>query len=191
MRQQSLSARAMARALGRSPSRITLGFARNTLASILYASHTAQVVRGAKRTAAHPELMLDFCWVAWGASSTMLDWKWSPQKIAATLKRVFPDEPERHASHEANDTASYEQPRRELRKQLVACLRHGRSIRMPRTRCEGRCGQVPDMVSIHVRQPEVDDRVMLGHSEGDFTSRPCENDGADQRGMSDRADPVH
>jgi hypothetical protein len=34
--------------------------------------------------------------VGWGVVRTMLDWKWSPQQIPATLKRVFPDEPERH-----------------------------------------------------------------------------------------------
>jgi len=75
---------------------------------------------------------------------------------------VFPDEPERHVS------AIYAQPRGELRKQLVACLRHGRSTRRPRSRGEYRRGQIPDMVSIHVRRPEVDDRVMPGHWEGDF-----------------------
>ena len=81
---------------------------------------------------------------------------------------MFPDEPERHVSHETIYTAIYAQPRGELRKQLVACLRHGRSTRMPRSRGEDRRGQIPDMVSIHVRPPEVDDRVMPGHWEGDF-----------------------
>ena len=47
-------------------------------------------------------------------------------------------------------------------------MRHGRSTRMPRTRGADRRGQIPDMVSIHVRPPEVDDRVMPGHWEGDF-----------------------
>ena len=62
----------------------------------------------------------------------------------------------------------YAQPRDELCKQLVACLRHGRSTRLPRNRGEDRRGQASDMVSIHVRPPEVDDRVMPGHWEGDY-----------------------
>jgi len=168
MRQQGFSARAMARVLKRSPSTITRELARNTLRAFPYASHTAQVACVSRRVAARPTAKLDFDGVGWGVVRTLLDWKWSPQQIAATLKRVFPDEPERHVSHETIYTAIYAQPRGELRKQLVACLRQGRGTRMPRTRGEDRRGQIPDMVSIHVRPPEVDDRVMPGHWEGDF-----------------------
>ena len=39
---------------------------------------------------------------------------------------------------------------------------------MPRTRGVDRRGQIPEMVSIHVRPPEIEDRVMPGHWEGDF-----------------------
>jgi IS30 family transposase len=168
MQQQGLSARAMARALSRSPSTITRELERNTQAELPYGSHTAQVASLSRRLAARPAAKLDFLGVGWGVVRTMLDWKWSPQQIAATLKRVFPDEPERHVSHETIYTAIYAQPRGELRKQLLACLRHGRSTRMPRMRGEDRRGQIPEMLSIHVRPPEVDDRVMPGHWEGDF-----------------------
>ena len=99
---------------------------------------------------------------------TLLDWKWSPRQIAATHKRVFLNEPDRHKSHEPIYTATYAQPRGELRRQLVACLRQGRSTRLPRTRGTDWRGQIPDMVNIHVRPPRVEDRVMLGHWEGDF-----------------------
>jgi IS30 family transposase len=58
--------------------------------------------------------------------------------------------------------------RSELRRQLIACLRHGHSTRMPRTRGTDRRGQIPDMVSIHVRPPEIEDRLLPGHWEGDF-----------------------
>jgi IS30 family transposase len=51
---------------------------------------------------------------------------------------------------------------------LIACLRHGHSTRMPRTRGTDRRGQIPDMVSIHVRPPEIEDRLLPGHWEGDF-----------------------
>ena len=168
MKQQGFSARAMARALNRSPSTITRELARNTLTTMPYGSHTAQIASLGRRIAARPAAKLVFDGVGWGVVRTMLDWKWSPQQIAATLKRVFPDDPDRHVSHETIYTAIYAQPRGELRKQLVACLRHGRGTRLPRTRGEDRRGQIPDMVSIHVRPPEVEDRVMPGHWEGDF-----------------------
>jgi transposase, IS30 family len=168
MHQQGFSARAMARALKRSPSTISRELARNTLAALPYGSHTAQVACTSRRVASRPAGKLDVDSVRWDVVRTLLDWKWSPQQIAASLKRMFPNEPERHVSHETIYTAIYAQPRGELRKQLVACLRHGRSTRLPRTRGEDRRGQIPDMVSIHVRPPEVEDRVMPGHWEGDF-----------------------
>lgn len=99
---------------------------------------------------------------------TLLEWRWSPQQIAGTLKRMFPDQAERQVSHETIYTAIYAHPRGELRRQLIACLRHGRTTRLPRSRGVDRRGQIPEMVSIHVRPPEVDDRVMPGHWEGDF-----------------------
>jgi transposase, IS30 family len=168
MRQQGRGVRAMALTLGRSPSTITRELERNTLAGLPYGSHTAQAACEGRRVAARAVGKLDFSGVGWATVRTLLDWKWSPQQIAATLKRVFPDEPERHVSHETIYTAIYAQPRGELRKQLVACLRQGRSTRLPRSRGQDRRGQIPDMVSIHVRPPEVDDRVMPGHWEGDF-----------------------
>lgn len=71
-------------------------------------------------------------------------------------------------SHETICPAIFAHPRGELRRQFVACLRRGRSTRMPRSRGIERQGQIPAMVSIKVRLPEMDGRVMPGHWEGDF-----------------------
>jgi IS30 family transposase len=160
--------RAMARMLGRSASTISRELERNTLGKLPYASHSAQVCSQGRRQAARSPRKLDLQGVGWRVVLTLLEWRWSPQQIAGTLKRVFPDEPERHVSHETIYNSIYAQPRGELRRQLVACLRRGHSTRMPRTRGDDRRGQIPDMVSIHVRPPEVNDRVMPGHWEGDF-----------------------
>jgi transposase, IS30 family len=166
--QQGCSVRAMARTLRRSASTVSRELERNTLGELAYASHSAQVAATSRRVAARPASKLDLHGVGWSLVLTMLDWRWSPQQIAGTLKRVFADEPERHVSHETIYTAIYAQPRGELRRQLIACLRQGRSTRMPRSRGEDRRGQIPEMVSIHVRPPEIDDRIMPGHWEGDF-----------------------
>ena len=162
------STRAMARVLCRPASTISREIRRNSCATLGYTSDTARTLHAQRRRAARPTAKLDVDSVAWRVVLTLLDWKWSPQQIAATLKRVFPNQPERHVSHETIYTAIYAQPRGELRRQIVACLRQGRSTRMPRSRGNDRRGQIPEMVSIHVRPPEVHDRVMPGHWEGDF-----------------------
>ncbi len=162
------SVRAMARTLERSPSTISRELARNRGPDGRYASQAAHALLGARRAATRPPRKLDLHSVCWGVVRTLLDWKWSPQQIAATLKRVYPDDPAQHVSHETIYTALYAQPRGELRRQLIACLRHGRSTRRPRTGGTDRRGRIPDMISIHVRPPQINDRLMPGHWEGDL-----------------------
>ena len=168
MKMLGQSMRAMARVLSRPASTISRELGRNSCATLGYTSDSAAVLHARRRSAAKPAAKLDARSLTWSTVLTLLDWKWSPQQIAATLKRAHPEQPERHVSHESIYTAIYAQPRGELRRQLVACLRQGRSTRMPRTRGTDRRGRIADMVSIHVRPPEVDDRVMPGHWEGDF-----------------------
>ena len=168
LRLQSASVRAIARALARPASTVSRELRRNATPQAGYTSETAQTLHVARRQAARPAAKLDVRSVAWSVVLTMLSWRWSPQQIAATLKRVYPDEPERHVSHETIYTAIYAQPRGELRRQLVACLRQGKSTRLPRNRGSDRRGQLREMASIHVRPPEIEDRVMPGHWEGDL-----------------------
>jgi transposase, IS30 family len=167
MKQQGSSVRAMARTLGRSPATVSRELARNCRFDV-YASVPAQALSAARRVAARRPAKLDPQGVTWRIVLTLLDWKWSPQQISGTLRRMYPDDSTQQVSHETIYTAIYAQPRGELRRQLIACLRHGHSTRMSRKRGTDRRGQIPDMVSIHVRPPEVDDRVMPGHWEGDF-----------------------
>ncbi len=117
---------------------------------------TAQACRAHRRQASRPALKLAPDSVLWGVVRHFLDQKWLPEEISATLKHAFPDDPDRHVSHETIYNAIYAYPRGELRRQLIACLRQGRAKRLPRSRGTDRRGQIPDMVSIHVR--EVNDR---------------------------------
>jgi IS30 family transposase len=123
MKLQGASMRAIARMLARPPSTVSRELGRNTCPEVGYTSETAMVLHAARRTAAKPAAKLDMGGVTWGVVLTLLSWKWSPQQIAATLKRVYPDQPEHHVSHETIYTAIYAQPRGELRRQLIACLR--------------------------------------------------------------------
>ena len=168
MKLQGASLRSIGGVLGRPASTVSRELRRNCCANGGYSSERALALHAARRAAARPPRKLDVGGVNWLVLSTMLSWKWSPQQIAATLKRVFPEESARRFSHETIYNAIYAQPRGELRRQLIACLRHGRSTRAPRSRGTDRRGRIPEMVSIHVRPPEVDDRVMPGHWEGDL-----------------------
>src|ERR1700735_673013 len=167
MHLQGSSMRAMARMLGRSPATVSRELARNC-GRDNYASVPAQALCTARRVAARPPAKPDPQGVTWRIVLPLLDWRGSPQQISGTLRRMYPDDPSQQVSHETIYTAIYARPYGELRRQLVACLRHHRTDRMPRSRGTDRRGQIPDMVSIHVRPPEVDDRVMPGHWEGDF-----------------------
>jgi transposase, IS30 family len=91
---------------------------------------------------------------------------WSPELIAGRLRRDFPDDPEMWVSHETIYKSLYVQGRGELNKELTRCLRLGRERRKPRGQV--RLGVVQDIVPISERPPEVEDRAVPGHWEGDL-----------------------
>jgi IS30 family transposase len=94
---------------------------------------------------------------------------WSPQQIAERLKLDFPDDASMRISHEAIYQALYVQSRGALKRELVACLRTGRALRVPRARARQRPhGHVTPEVMISQRPAEVADRAVPGHWEGDL-----------------------
>jgi len=94
---------------------------------------------------------------------------WSPEQIAYRLRVDFPDDGSMRISHEAIYQALYVQGRGALRRELTACLRTGRALRVPRARTRGRGKQfVGPEILISQRPAEVADRAVPGHWEGDL-----------------------
>lgn len=94
---------------------------------------------------------------------------WSPQQISQRLPIDFPHDAAMRISHEAIYQALYVQGRGALRRELSACLRTGRALRVPRarTRQRGKSFITPE-VMITERPAEVEDRAVPGHWEGDM-----------------------
>ncbi|MBV1797549.1 IS30 family transposase [Siccirubricoccus sp. G192] len=94
---------------------------------------------------------------------------WSPEQIARRLRLDFPGDETMRISHEAIYQALYVQGRGALRRELTACLRTGRALRVPRARSRGRGkSHVTPEVMISERPAEVADRAVPGHWEGDL-----------------------
>jgi IS30 family transposase len=94
---------------------------------------------------------------------------WSPEQIANRLRIDFPDDESMRVSHEAIYQALYVQGRGALRRELTACLRTGRALRVPRARTRGRGKKfVTPEIMISERPAEAADRAVPGHWEGDL-----------------------
>jgi len=94
---------------------------------------------------------------------------WSPEQIARRLRLDFPEDEAMRISHEAIYQALYVQGRGALRRELTACLRTGRALRMPRERTRERGRSFIDSeIMISQRPAEAADRAIPGHWEGDL-----------------------
>ncbi len=94
---------------------------------------------------------------------------WSPEQISARLKVDFPDDSSMRISHEAIYQSLFVQGRGALKRELTACLRTGRALRVPRARVGARGkGFISEEVMISQRPAEAVDRAVPGHWEGDL-----------------------
>lgn len=99
--------------------------------------------------------------------ASMTQQGFSMRSMAWTLSRSAPTPS--CISHEAKCPAICILPRGKPHRQLIAIPRHGHGhANAAYAGRAGRRGRFPDMANIHMRLAEVEDRVMLGHREGDF-----------------------
>jgi len=159
--------RAIAWALGRSPSTVSRELRRGTVrrksgyrASVAQALADQRARRPKTRMLALDDRLREHV-------QNRLHAKDSPEQICRRLVVLFPDDPGMRVSHETIYRSLYVQGRGGLRRELVKCLRTGRALRKPRRTTERR-GRIAGMVNIAQRPPEALDRAVPGHWEGDL-----------------------
>ena len=162
------SARAIARALGRSHTTIAREIDRCG-GRRRYRAHAAE--REAWRRSRRPRpTKLELCPELRRAVAGRLQDDHSPEQIAGWLRLRYPDNEAMQVSHETIYRALYVQARGTLRRELTRHLRRGRSRRYARSQSSKGQGQgkLTGMVMISERPPEVDSRAVPGHWEGDL-----------------------
>ena len=82
------------------------------------------------------------------------------------LKGPYTNNKIMQASLETIYTALYLLPKGELRKELIGCLRQKKRLRESRKLSTDKRGTISDMISIHERPKEVEDRIIPCHWEG-------------------------
>lgn len=165
------SLRAIAQALGRSPSTLSREVARNGdperyRAARAEAHAWKQALRPKTcKLALQPQLR--------NAVAAKLALEWSPQQISGWLKRTHPENEALQVPHETIYRSLYVQARGALKKELLAHLRTRRSIRRSRNASlKGKhLGQISGAISIAERPTSVEDRAVPGHWEGDLLVR--------------------
>lgn len=102
--------------------------------------------------------------------ASKLQLQWAPRQIAGWLKLTYPDDENYQVSHETIYKTLYIQARGALKKELIKHLRRTRAMRRSRhhTQKTSDHGRIVGAVSISERPPEVEDRAVPGHWEGDL-----------------------
>src|SRR5215469_9252857 len=168
LRERGLSVRAVAAAMGRSPSTICRELARN--ASPRAGGYQPELAHRmawerqrrpkGSRLSQHPVLR--------AAVQAMLDRRYSPEQASGRLKVLYPGEAAMQVSHETIYQSLYVYPRGQLRRELQACLRSGRVVRHRRGQRPRSRVRIVDAVPIGQRPAEVEGRLVPGHHEGDL-----------------------
>jgi len=162
------SLRSIAAALGRAPSTVSRELRRNGGRRCYRASHAEQAAWDRARRPKTCKLASNRALARLVADKLQLEW--SPQQIAGWLQRTYPDDESYQVSHETIYRSLYIQARGALKKELLQHLRRTRGMRRSRhhTQKTADHGRITGTVSIRERPPEVEDRAVPGHWEGDL-----------------------
>lgn len=94
--------------------------------------------------------------------------RWSPEQIANRLRRMKPDDPTAHVSHETIYAAIYAQPRGGLKDAMIEALRRSKPKRGRKRTTAAGASMVRKTLHIINRPEEVEARLVPGHWEGDL-----------------------
>ena len=162
------SLRSIAATLGRSPSTISREIIRNSRPVVGYQPYAAQRQAAARRPRPKERKLLTLSRLREHVEAKLLV-RLSPEQISKTLIRDFPQDQEMRVTHETIYQALYLQGRGGLRRELATALRTGRARRKPHRSGEERRPRFVDpMIMISERPPEIEDRAVPGHWEGDL-----------------------
>jgi len=161
------SLRTTAQAMNRAPSTLSRELTRQHASPVTYravpahqrAQRRAHQPRNPRKLAVQPRLRT--------AVFRLLAQRWSPEQIAHGLPQRYPDEPTMRISHEAIYTYLYVLPRGTFKRELARYLRRRHRFRRPR-KVRRSSRPIQDLISIDERPPEVADRTVPGHWEGDL-----------------------
>jgi len=168
-RLHGMSQRAIAITLGRSPATISRELRCNINPGGTYHVAGAQRHMCQRRIVCRPRKKLLPGTELFDLVVDLLRRFFSPEQIAGKLRNMnIPSFEEAYICRETIYSAVYTLPVGELRKELIQCLRQSKSTRRLRVGGVDRRNHIPEMVNIHLRSPEIEDRLMPGHWEGDL-----------------------
>lgn len=170
LRERGHSIREVARRLGRAPSTVSREVRRNLCAHDhgVYDAHLAHA-RARQAARREREGVLAREGELRALVQDKLEQQWSPQQIAAWLKREYPDRTEWQVCHETIYQAIYFGGKRGLSRELTAHLRTGRPLRKRRRQGQERSPRyVAPGKLIGQRPAVVEERSRIGDLEGDL-----------------------
>ncbi len=169
--QHGSSVRSIAQRLHRSPSTISRELQRNQPRQGGYcATRAANAYHSRRKQSVRPRKLVNNTGLCDIVESHLIQKKWSPEQISATLKNQFPGQSAMQVSPETIYAHIYAYPKGELRKLIVQSLRRAKSKRGPR-RSKDSCYSSLKVTNEQLfanRPASVNTREIAGHWEGDL-----------------------
>lgn len=173
-RKNGSTLRSIARSVGRDVSTVSREIARNEVEvepgkRLGYEAKTAGMAYRMRRArSVRPRKLVEGGWLHARVQDHLVYDRWSPQQIAARLRDMHPDDPDRQVSHETIYTAIYAHPRGSLKKAMVDALRQEKPSRGRRRTTAATGSFVPEALRIVHRPEVIAERKLPGHWEGDL-----------------------